>query len=62
MDALANVMEPFRLPLIIKILELDHPLEEKLVSELELLVRDSALVDDTDANDQLAIVPIVYLW
>ena len=55
-------MEPFGLLLVVEKLKLEHPLEEEFVGKLELLGRDSALVDDTDTNDQLAIVLIVQLW
>lgn len=60
MDALANEMEAFGLPLVVEELEFKNPLEEKLVSEFKLLGRDPALVDDADTNDQLAVVPIVH--
>ena len=59
-NALSNKMETFDLPLVIKMLELDGPLEKKFVGELELLRRNSALVGDAYPNDQLAVVTIVY--
>ena len=62
MDALSNKMQVFHLPLVIKKLELEDPLKKILVGELELLPRDPSLVDDSDSNDQLAIVQIVLLW
>ena len=60
-NALSHEMEPFGFSLIIKKLELEDPLEETFVGEFELLAGNPALVDDADADDQLAVVSVVYL-
>ena len=49
-------MKPLDPPLIIKNLELEDPLEEKFVGELELWARDPSLVDNPDTNDQFAVM------
>ena len=61
-NTLSDEMEPFGLPLIIEKLEFEHPLKKEFVGKLELLARDSALVDDADTDDQLTVVSIVWLW
>lgn len=62
MYALADKVEVFCLPLVVEILEFYDPLEKKLVSKFELLVRDPALVHDSNGDDELAVVPIVSFW
>jgi hypothetical protein len=52
-------MEPFDVSLIIKKFKFKDPLEKKFVSEFELPARDLALVDNSDTDDQFAIVLIV---
>ena len=59
MNALANKMEPFHLPLVVEMLELNDPLEEKLVGEFELLIGDLTLVHYSDGDDKLAVMEVV---
>jgi hypothetical protein len=61
-NALADNVEAFGLLLIIEMLELHNPLEEKLVSEFELPVRDPTLVHDANGDNKLAVVQIISLW
>ena len=56
MNTLVDEMEPFSLLLIVDVLELDNPLEEKPVGEPELLVGDLTLVHDADGNNELAVM------
>jgi hypothetical protein len=58
--ALANKMEAFRLPLIVKEFKLQDPLEKELVSESELLRRDLALVHDSDGDHELTVMLVVW--
>ena len=61
-NALPDEVETFRLPLVVQIFKLNHPLAKQLISELELQLGDIALINDPDANDQFAIMPIVFFW
>jgi hypothetical protein len=54
--ALAHEVEALGFQLIVQILELDNPLEKKLVSELQLLVGDLTLVHDSDGDNELAVM------
>jgi len=60
-EALMDKVEMFGPALMVDVLELHDPLEEKLVGESELLMGDTALVHDSDCNDELMIVSVVLL-
>ena len=58
-DALANEVETVRVPLIVEVFELDTELKEKSMSKLELFLRYLLLVDEPDASNELAEVPVI---
>lgn len=62
MDALANEVKTFSLPLIVQNLELHNQLKEMFVSEFELVRSNDVLVHDLDTNNKLAVVSVVCLW
>ena len=60
-DALANEVETVRVPLIVEVFELDTELKEKLMSKLELFLQYLLLVDEPDALNELAEVPVSHM-
>jgi hypothetical protein len=59
--ALANEMEAIGVPVTVEKLEIETPLEEKLVRGNQLGTRDHLLVDDPDCPDEPAEVRVVWL-
>jgi hypothetical protein len=59
---LANKMEMFWPPFIVQHLELNAPFEEKLVSEKQLFLRDTTLVDHPDSPNELTELEVIWLW
>lgn len=62
MNALTNKMKTLGLPLIVEVLEFENPFKEILVCEFKLLRSNSTLVDDSNGDDELAVVLVVQLW
>ena len=58
--ALANEVKAIGLPLIVEVLKLDTVLKESLVSNPELIVGNTSLVDELDTSNKLAEVSIVW--
>jgi len=58
-NALADKVEMIGPSLVIENFEFDDPLEEKFVGKFELWLRNLALVEYPDSNDQLAVVSVV---
>ena len=62
MDTLSNEMKTFDLSLVINNFELECPFEKELVGIPELPMKDPALVNNADTDDQFAVMSIVVLW
>ena len=56
MDALAYEVKLFDLLLVVEAFKFNDPFEEKLVSQLELLMGNLALIHNLDGDDKLAVV------
>ena len=61
-NTLVNKVEPFCLLLVVEMLELEDPLEKKLVGEFELPIGDLTLVHDSNHTDELAVMQVVSFW
>ena len=60
MYALVNKVKVIGLPLIVEVLKLDTVLKESLVSNPELIVGNTLLVDEPNSSNKLAEVSIVW--